>query len=413
MGNDEVCYNNKMYLIAFILAQLSAVSLAWDWIDGGDGDLKGCYKSTSVLGVYVCTSKKAFDQKKALCDHVVHVLAQLLDEDEDGVADDKAVHDIMANSGKKWIMLVPKDENDLERYFDDVHFDNSQTQLTMTREAAINSCDVPSNRGAHDTDRSTWAAAKGNSPGSTGCDPARDATVEEVLHLITEAARRAYPDLWGANYESQSGKALKALNGNCGWGYTGNWKDPAGSSCTGHYAYNDTTCKKMCIVVEGIYWASVSYIGGLFTDAHADFASSEWLLTVPDSSMASALPNYSNAKTLQDASPELYALVADTTSAGHAWLPSKFPDGNYGGSQTDTSGGDNSGDDAGDKSGDDKEEEAGDDEQDKGGDDKEEEDGDDDRDNAGDDDRDEAGGDAESDCTENLNNYTPKISWLN
>ena len=74
----------------------------------------------------------------------------------------------------------------------------------------------------------------------------------------------------------------------------------------------------------------MSYIGGLFTDDRANhLCSNEWLMTVPDSSMASALPKFKNAKTLQDASPELYALVADTTSHGHAWLPGKMPDGRY------------------------------------------------------------------------------------
>lgn len=55
----------------------------------------------------------------------------------------------------------------------------------MTREATINSCDVPSNRGASNTDRSTWSAAKDT---TSGCSTDRDATVEEVLHLITMAA---------------------------------------------------------------------------------------------------------------------------------------------------------------------------------------------------------------------------------
>jgi len=78
----------------------------------------------------------------------------------------------------------------------------------MTREASINSCDVPSNRGADSTDRSTWAAAVDNTPGSTGCNSERDATVEECLHLIQEAAAEAYPSRWGMNYSSTSGAAV-------------------------------------------------------------------------------------------------------------------------------------------------------------------------------------------------------------
>ena len=36
-----------------------------------------------------------------------------------------------------------------------------------------------------------------------------------------------------------------------------------------------------------------------------------------------------NAISLQEGSPALYALVADTTSEGHAWLPATMPDGRY------------------------------------------------------------------------------------
>eukprot|EP00966_Prymnesium_polylepis_P220246 5095092-Prymnesium_polylepis.1 len=60
-------------------------------------------------------------------------------------------------------------------------------QMTGTWEAVVNSCDIPTNRGASATDRSTWAAAKDT---QTNCDTARDATTEETLHLITEAALR-------------------------------------------------------------------------------------------------------------------------------------------------------------------------------------------------------------------------------
>eukprot|EP00536_Pseudo-nitzschia_multiseries_P016648 jgi/Psemu1/313411/fgenesh1_kg.1187_\ len=36
-----------------------------------------------------------------------------------------------------------------------------------------------------------------------------------------------------------------------------------------------------------------------------------------------------NAVSLQSGSPKLYAMVSDTTSEGHAWLPNIMPDGKY------------------------------------------------------------------------------------
>ena len=124
-------------------------------------------------------------------------------------------------------------------------------------EAVPNSCDTPTNRGAT-TDRSTWEAARAT---TSGCDPNRDATTEEVLHLITEAAAVLYPTIWGKDYTSTSGAAILAANGNCGWGYSSNWINPGSSSCVGQYAYNDNTCDQACIVVEGIYWGIVAYLG--------------------------------------------------------------------------------------------------------------------------------------------------------
>jgi hypothetical protein len=46
--------------------------------------------------------------------------------------------------------------------------------------------------------------------------------------------------------------------------------------------------------------------------------------------MASSVPSgIANAKTLQRGSPAQYALVSNTGSAGHAWLPAVMPTGSY------------------------------------------------------------------------------------
>merc|ERR1712194_955247 len=84
-----------------------------------------------------------------------------------------------------------------------------------------------------------------------------------------------------------------------------------------------------CLIVEGIYWASVSYIGGLYTKKRASDTRREWLMATPDATMDIEPPSIKNAVSLQDGSPALYALVSDTTSTGHAWLPEIMPDGKY------------------------------------------------------------------------------------
>lgn len=300
--------------------------VARTWFDG-KGIFSSCGKMTRVFGVTICASTAAWEESQTKCHHIANIMLQLLDNDADGRVDDiEVVKHMVANN---FHMQVPKDDADYET---SEWPEDGPGQMTSTWEAFPGSCDTPSNRGASNTDRSTWVRALENTPGSTSCDPRRDATTEECLHLITFAAQELWPDKWGATDTSEAGRALFAMNGNCGWGYSGNWRNPEGNSpeCSGSYAYNDPTCEMACIVVEGIYWASVTWMGGLMTNERAESVAMEWLATVPDASMVAAVPsNQKNAKTLQEASPAMYALISDTTSKGHRWLPSIMPDGRY------------------------------------------------------------------------------------
>jgi len=249
-------------------------------------------------------------------------LRQLLDNDADGVVDDPTVVNYMVTNN--YFMFVSATEAEAGS-------DNNGMpsigfgQGTGIYEAVPNSCDIPVNRGAT-TNRSTWQAAVNT---QTGCDTSKDATTEETLHLITEAAARIWPAKWDRTQTSTAGAAVYALNGNCGWGYTNNYQNPSTTNCNGTYAYDDATCNEACVVVEGIYWAIVSYIGGLYTSARAEDVKREWLLVTPDSSMTVVPSGVSAAKSLQSASPALYALVVDSISPEHAWIPAVMPDGRY------------------------------------------------------------------------------------
>lgn len=83
--------------------------------------------------------------------------------------------------------------------------------------------------------------------------------------------------------------------------------------CSGTYAYDDPTCGVGCAVMEGIYWSSITWVGGLYTSERADTSRNEWLMTVPDTGMTPLPTSTSKAATLQAASPVLYGLVSDTT----------------------------------------------------------------------------------------------------
>ena len=288
------------------------------------GGWGSCGKVTTVFGVAVCVSKRAWasSQGRTRADHIAHVFYQLLDNDADGSPDDPAVLSRMVSNG--YLLWVPDGEADSEQ--GELPDDAGVDQMTGVHEAFPNNCQAPANRGADPNDRSTWASAVTN---TRGCDTRRDATTEEILHLITPAAAAEYPDLWGLTFGSELGRALKAANGNCGHGYLGNWIDPSSGQCTGQHAYNDETCDEECNVVEGLYWAVTSYIGGLYTATQTGNISNEWLMATPDANMPVWPRGKPNAVSLEVGSPALYRLVSDTTSRGHAWLPEVMPDGRY------------------------------------------------------------------------------------
>jgi len=285
-----------------------------------------CGKVTTVFGAAICVSQQAWSTSQAKCNHVANVYYQLLDNDANGSPDDvEVLSELLYNRDLLW---VPANEADSE--IDEGFIDRErvgQVQMSHIEEAVINSCDTPTNRGASATNRDTWAGAI-DTDGLT-CSNERDATFEEILHLITVAASRLHPNLWGATFSSAAGAALSLANGNCGWGFMGNWIDPGSNNCDGQFAYEDETCDEGCNVVEGIYWASASFVGGLYTKGRADSIGSEWLMATPDDGMP-ILPNgKKNARSLQSGSPALYALVSDTTSMGHEWLPAIMTDGAY------------------------------------------------------------------------------------
>lgn len=142
-------------------------------------------------------------------------------------------------------MFVPHSEADGA---DEAVNPGGRGQMTGVWEAFPNCCDTPSHRGASDTDRSTWSAAVDVS--AAGCETQRDATTEEIHHLIGGAAAELYPEIWGTTSASTAGAAILALNGDCGWGHSGDYTDPGadriGQDCA-NYASIDDALSGWCV----------------------------------------------------------------------------------------------------------------------------------------------------------------------
>ena len=83
-----------------------------------------------------------------------------------------------------------------------------------------------------------------------------DATLEEVLHIITDAGySRAYPRVFGEQIGSSLANAMDKARGGQ---YT---SIPANYPAEAWYTYDDATCDYNCMVTEYHYWALTSILG--------------------------------------------------------------------------------------------------------------------------------------------------------
>ena len=111
-----------------------------------------CGKVTTVFGVAMCVTANAWAAGEAKSSHVANVFYQLLDNDADGCVDDAAILDKMITGN--YLLLL---SDGSESVSDDSITASGVKQYgdLGTSEVYVNSCDVPSNRGAINTDRTT------------------------------------------------------------------------------------------------------------------------------------------------------------------------------------------------------------------------------------------------------------------
>ena len=165
----------------------------------------GCYRFASVFGVGLCVNQGGFTNQLAKCDHMANVMAQLIDNDGDGQPDDVAVNnemktknyyvfakELLAEEIGSSTAPYPLCEKDERKETHAAESCMGMSGGSGIYEAIINSCGSPTNRGAASaTDRSTWAAA---TVPTNGCNPKRDATVEEVPTPNSKSNPNPNPD---------------------------------------------------------------------------------------------------------------------------------------------------------------------------------------------------------------------------
>ncbi len=199
--------------------------------------------------------------------HAANILAQYLDNDEDGIVDNATLHSTLIDESAALFMW------------------KKSSQINL------NAQDL----GADETNPD-W-----HTNGHTGNF---DACLEEVWHVITHSGySKAYPNVFG----EQEGSALcNAMDLARGGTFTSIPKPyPAGA----WYTYDDRTCDYSCMATEYIYWSMTSILGA--QENRLDEISHEWDLNTQAKMQA------------QDST--VYNLLTDPQYQ----FPTVLPDGTY------------------------------------------------------------------------------------
>ncbi len=205
--------------------------------------------------------------------HAANVMAQYLDNDENGEVDNPAVLTAMKNA--KAFLVMWKSESDLEN----LNPPNGREGQDL----------------GNDETRPGWHS---NRSGEF------DASLEEVWHIITHAGyANAYPTVFGEGAGTTLSNAMDIARG-------GNFTTipnpyPAGA----WYTYDDTTCNYNCMTTEYFYWAMTSMLGA--QENRLNEIGQEWRLNT-------------RAK-VQATDAAVYQLLTDPQYK----LPTVLPDGTY------------------------------------------------------------------------------------
>ncbi|PKH50045.1 hypothetical protein CXF68_04695 [Tenacibaculum sp. Bg11-29] len=187
-----------------------------------DTGLTNFNRKVIVFGIDIYAAKKVEDAKLL---HAANLMAQYLDNNEDGIIDNKLVVDKMIEN--KAFLFLWKSQSDMPS-------------------------NPPSGRLGQDLGNDETVPVW-HTNGHTG---RYDAAIEEVWHIITHAGyAKAYPTIFGENAGTSLSNAMDIARG-------GNFTTiPSSYPTSAWYSYNDTTCTYDCQATEYIYWTMSSILG--------------------------------------------------------------------------------------------------------------------------------------------------------
>jgi pimeloyl-ACP methyl ester carboxylesterase/ATP-dependent protease ClpP protease subunit len=244
------------------------------YTDGSDGNAsleQAFSKKTSVFGIPIYGTAQTPDESML---HAANVMAQYLDNNEDGQPDNTLVVEHMLEQGATLIMA--KDEAEIETLFEKIP-ESEVLQDLYASEVVI-----------------------------AGSDSGFDASIEEVLHLITHVGYAGvYPEVFGEVVGSEIANAMDIARG-------GQFEAiPVSYPAAAWYTYDDETCNYSCMVTEYVYWSFTSILGAQAGEERLAQINNEWQLNTLE-----------KVKSVDTAA---YALLTNEQYG----FATQLPDGNY------------------------------------------------------------------------------------
>ncbi len=248
----------------------------------------GCDKYVNVFGVHIFASPTTSEDKLS---HAAGVLAQYLDNDEDGVPDNTRVLSHLVS--RNVFIIMPGTEAEMDRL-----------EMGLVDEAGYR---FGQDLYGEETKPDFLVDGKINAPDGHYYDGA----LEEILHPITQHGyANAYLEVFGEERGSVLAKCMDAARG----GYFE--QVPRGGPKSGYpaeawYHYTDETCDYGCMVTEYVYWALTSIFGTQDFPGRHEALKVEWELNTRER--------------VRTGDAAVYELLTDPQYK----FPTKAPDGNY------------------------------------------------------------------------------------
>ena len=227
-------------------------------------------KEVDVFGIAIKATDCVSDAK---IQHAANVMAEYLDNDNDGVVDNSTVLDALKKNVNRNFVGMTCESDDI--YAAGMELFSHETH-----------------------------------PNGSSVDGGFDSTLEEILHLITEKGYAiAYPSVFAEREGSSIANSMDTARGSV----KGGGKPLSDYPADAWYTYSDKSCDYSCMVTEYFYWGLTSILGAQSYSGRLDQIEEEWDLNT-------------EAK-VKATDPTLYDLLTDSQYK----LPTRIPDGTYAG----------------------------------------------------------------------------------